>query len=123
MRSRATYKLEGDGLEILLVHDALESLRHRGRNLGTQASDLPNVAAILREATPLRVGLETCEYYEAPYHQWFTGTISAIANGAWTITYADNTTLVITDENEARRAIDVCACVPCLSGSLSLIHI
>ena len=26
-----TYRLEGDGLEILLVHDLLESLRERGR--------------------------------------------------------------------------------------------
>eukprot|EP00967_Tisochrysis_lutea_P030330 scaffold35602_cov32-Tisochrysis_lutea.AAC.1 len=43
-----TYKLEGDGLEILLVYEALESIRRRGRTMGEEASDLPNIASLLR---------------------------------------------------------------------------
>eukprot|EP00967_Tisochrysis_lutea_P141058 scaffold258560_cov43-Tisochrysis_lutea.AAC.1 len=110
MLCRTTYKLEGDGVEILLVHDAIELLRVRGRTLASQACHLPNVAAILRQEEPLRIGLATREYYDAPHHSWFHGSVTAVGNGAaWTITYADGSTLVINDESEMRNAIDVCA--------------
>ena len=58
-----TYLLEGDNLEILLVHDLLEGLRERGRSLGTNAAHFPNVAAILRSTEPIVAGLATLEYY------------------------------------------------------------
>eukprot|EP00967_Tisochrysis_lutea_P138669 scaffold250651_cov32-Tisochrysis_lutea.AAC.2 len=54
-----TYKLEGDGLEILLVYEALESIRERGRTMGKEASHLPNVSALLREQTQIVVGTKT----------------------------------------------------------------
>lgn len=108
-----TYRLEGDGLEILLVHDELEALRERGRMLGSNASTLPNVAAILRAKQPISIGLATIEYYGAPYHQYFKGKVSAIGanSNTWTITYADadGSSLLVADENEMRQAIDVCA--------------
>ena len=104
-----TYKLEGDGLEILLVHDYLEELRERGRSIASDSSHLPNVAAILREVTPIKVGLATKEFYEAPYNQWFKGKVTAVGAGSWTISYSNQSTLVVTDENEMRRAIDVSA--------------
>eukprot|EP00967_Tisochrysis_lutea_P032208 scaffold38057_cov41-Tisochrysis_lutea.AAC.1 len=101
-----TYKLEGDELEILLVHDALEGIRERGRRLGYEASDLPNAAAILRRDEPIVLGMDTNEYYDAPHHRWFQGKISAIRTSAWTISYIDGSSLVINDEQEVRRAID-----------------
>ena len=33
-----TYKMEGDGLEVLLIYDALETIRAKGRTLGNDAS-------------------------------------------------------------------------------------
>ena len=35
----ATYRLEGDGLELLLVYPTIEALRTFGRTLGTDASN------------------------------------------------------------------------------------
>lgn len=55
------------------------------------------------------VGTNTIEYYEAPYHKWYQGRISAIGRGAWTITYADGSTLVLHDEREIRNTVDVCS--------------
>eukprot|EP00966_Prymnesium_polylepis_P306356 7079170-Prymnesium_polylepis.1 len=46
----ATYRLEGDRLELLLVHRTIEALRAFGRTLGDDASDLPSVAALLRKS-------------------------------------------------------------------------
>eukprot|EP00967_Tisochrysis_lutea_P159030 scaffold327772_cov95-Tisochrysis_lutea.AAC.1 len=66
-----TYTLEGDGLEILLVHDALEAIRERGCRLGNDSSTLPNVAALLRARQPIAIGTATLEYYEAPHHRFF----------------------------------------------------
>eukprot|EP00967_Tisochrysis_lutea_P021904 scaffold24926_cov27-Tisochrysis_lutea.AAC.1 len=84
----------------------------RGRRLssGNEACDLPNTAAVLRAKQPLVVGLVTKEYYEAPYHRWFSGKLAAIRNDSWTIAYPNNNeSLVVKDENEIRVAIDVCA--------------
>lgn len=103
-----TYTLEGDGLEILLVHDALEAIRERGCRLGNDSSTLPNVAALLRARQPIAIGTATLEYYEAPHHRFFKGKVSAICSNSWTISYPDSSSLHITDENEIRRAIDVC---------------
>ena len=74
-----------------------------------RGGDLPNLAAILRSNEPIRVGLATMEYFEAPHNQWFRGSFSAVGHSTWTISYADGSTLVMDNENEARSAIDVCA--------------
>jgi hypothetical protein len=58
----ATYRLEGDGLDILLVHRTIEALRAFGANLGNDASDLPSVAALLRKSHTIAVGTEIREW-------------------------------------------------------------
>lgn len=102
-----TYKMEGDGLEILLIHDALEDLRLRGRMLGTEAAHLPNASAILRAKARITIGMATMEYYEAPHHTWFEGKILALGHNSWTIGYPDGSTLVVNTEREIRAAVDV----------------
>eukprot|EP00967_Tisochrysis_lutea_P156894 scaffold317220_cov23-Tisochrysis_lutea.AAC.1 len=104
-----TYALEGDGLEIPLVHDTLEGLRARGRGLGTDSTHFPNVASVLRAQEPIKLGMATRDYYDAPYHQWFNGVIGAIGSSTWTIAYQGGSTIVFTTEAEIRNAIDVCA--------------
>ena len=44
----ATYRLQGDGLELLLAFCTIEPLREYGRMLGRNAADLPSLAALLR---------------------------------------------------------------------------
>ena len=46
---KSTYDMEGDGLEILLIFDVIEKIRAKGRTLGDDAADLPNLAAIMRK--------------------------------------------------------------------------
>lgn len=58
----ATYRLEGDGLEILLVHETIEPLRAFGRSLGKDASDLPSVSALLRAKCVIAQGTCIREY-------------------------------------------------------------
>ena len=57
----ATYRLEGDGLELLLVHPTIEALRGFGATLGNDASDLPSVAALLRRNHTVTLGTEIYE--------------------------------------------------------------
>ena len=65
---QATYRrLEGDGLELLLAHDILTELRSDGDNLGKDASDLPNGAALLRKGLKIVIGTKVLEWFEAPY--------------------------------------------------------
>ena len=65
----ATYRLEGDRLELLLVHRTIEALRAFGRTLGDDASDLPSVAALLRKSHVIAKGTELYEWFEAPHSQ------------------------------------------------------
>eukprot|EP00967_Tisochrysis_lutea_P085909 scaffold120820_cov39-Tisochrysis_lutea.AAC.1 len=85
---------------ILLVHDSLEGLRARGRGLGADSSHFPNVAAVLRAQEPIELGMATKDYYDAPYHQWFDGVVSAIdaSSSRWTITHTGGSTIVFTTE-------------------------
>lgn len=54
----ATYELEGDRLELLLLHRKIERLRAWGRLLRANAEGvLPNVDSLLRNRVPLTVGL------------------------------------------------------------------
>eukprot|EP00965_Chrysotila_dentata_P194733 6176553-Pleurochrysis_carterae.AAC.3 len=51
---KITYELEGDRLEILLVHGRIEYLRHLGCSLRANADGvLPNLDAILRSSTKI----------------------------------------------------------------------
>ena len=64
----ATYRLEGDGLELLLTHGTIEALRMFGRTIGTDASNLPNVAALLRNRHVIAKGTEIREWFPAPHN-------------------------------------------------------
>lgn len=56
---RATYELEGDRLELLLVHRRIEVLRVLGREIkANKPGVLPNLDAVLRSQAKLEVGLQ-----------------------------------------------------------------
>lgn len=112
---RATYRLEGDGLEILLVHETIEPLRAFGRSLGKDASDLPSVSALLRAKCVIAQGTCIREYYGAPHNKWYTGTVTRLpvlpARGVqaiptYQVTYIDKSKIE-SDEIELRNTIDV----------------
>ena len=108
MLCTSTYKLEGDGLEILLAHDILESIVQKGRMLGSDAADLPNLAALLRAKKKIEVGLPINEYYAAPDNDWYTGKVIRVAPNKWTVQYdVDKTVSEITDINHLRKYIHV----------------
>eukprot|EP00966_Prymnesium_polylepis_P330431 7386086-Prymnesium_polylepis.1 len=105
----ATYRLEGDGLELLLVHPTIEALRGFGATLGNDASDLPSVAALLRRDHKIKQGTEIYEWFEAPHSKWFKGKVTRMPSGArrtYQITYDDKTTIEY-EEREVRNWIDV----------------
>lgn len=105
----ATYRLEGDGLELLLVHQTVEALRAFGRTLGNDSSDLPSVAALLRQRHTIARGTELYEWFEAPHSKWFTGNVSRMPTAAqptYKITYSDGGTIEY-EEREVRNWIDV----------------
>lgn len=71
---RTTYALEGDRLEILLVHRRVEELLALGRSLtANQEGILPNVDAVLRAVTPLQNGLTISKAF--PGHGTFQASI------------------------------------------------
>eukprot|EP00965_Chrysotila_dentata_P014339 475262-Pleurochrysis_carterae.AAC.1 len=52
-----TYELEGDGLEILLMYNRIETLRELGRSLRAHDDGiLPNAAALVRRSASIAVG-------------------------------------------------------------------
>ena len=92
----ATYRLEGDGLELLLTHRTIEALRMFGRTIGTDASNLPNVAALLRNRHVIAKGTDIREWFPAPHNAWFTGKVTMVPTRAspdYQIKYADGTTI------------------------------
>ena len=70
----ATYKGEGDRMELLLMWRIIEELRAFGRRLGQEASDLPSVAALLRN-TAIDLQTTTREWFPAPHSRWFHGKV------------------------------------------------
>jgi hypothetical protein len=105
----ATYRLEGDGLELLLTHRTIEALRMFGRTIGTDASNLPNVAALLRNRHVIAKGTDIREWFPAPHNAWFTGKVTMVPTRAspdYQIKYADGTTMT-QNEQEVRNVIDV----------------
>ena len=79
-----TYKLEGDGLEVLLVHDALEEILSRESTLGMEAATMPNLASVVRAGHPLCVGVKTYEWFDAPYNSWYAGVLDSIRGSRYT---------------------------------------
>lgn len=63
---RTTYELEGDRLELLLVHQRIEELRAFGRSLVADegATVLPNLDAALRSSVKLGVGSKVCKFFQ-----------------------------------------------------------
>ena len=105
----ATYRLEGDQLELLLTYQTIEALRNFGATLGKDASDLPSVASLLRKRHKIANGTEVYEWYEAPHSKWFQGKVTrmpTIAKPTYQITYSDNTTIEH-EERDLRNWIDV----------------
>jgi hypothetical protein len=103
-----TYKLEGDGLEILLVYDMLETIRTKGRTLGNDASDLPNLAAVMRTKKKLEIHVPIIDTFDDG--NTYTGKISKMpANnrGKYQVTFSDGSTLNYDTEREVREAINV----------------
>ena len=61
---RTTYELEGDRLELLLVHQRVEALRARGRAIASKADGaLPNIDAVLRRIMTLKKGVKMEKYF------------------------------------------------------------
>ena len=105
----ATYRLEGDGLELLLTYRTIEALRLFGRTLGTDASNLPNVAALLRNRHVIAKGTEIREWFPAPHNVWFKGKVTMLPTRGspdYQIKYSDNSTMT-QNEQEVRNIIDV----------------
>ena len=105
----ATYRLEGDRLELLLVYRTIEALRLFGADLGKDSSDLPSVAALLRKRHTIAVGTKILEWYPAPDSKWFTGKVvrkPTAAAPTYKITYSDATSVEYS-ETEVRNWIDV----------------
>ena len=111
----ATYRLEGDRLELLLVYRTIEELREFGRTLGQDSSNLPSVAALLRNET-IDLNTETREWFPAPHNKWFQGKVTRlpITTGAaarrkatFQVTYSEDGTSIEQDEQELRNNICV----------------
>ena len=105
----ATYRIEGDGLELLLVYRIIEELRAFGANLGKDGSDLPSVSALLRKSHTIAVGTEIYDWFPAPDSKWYTGKVVRMPTAAlstYKIKYSDNTTVEYS-EIEVRNWIHV----------------
>ena len=105
----ATYRLEGDRLELLLVYREIQALLSFGEHLGKNSSDLPSVAALLRKRHVIAKGTPILEWYPAPVSKWFTGKVTRLPTAAistFQISYSDKT-IVDCDETEVRNVIDV----------------
>ena len=107
---RTTYKLEGDGLEILLAYDMIESIRTFGNSLSTTSTtNLPNSAAVARATHVMKIGSKLYEYFDHPYDAWFAGTIVRMPTAAIPtikVKYSDNSILEC-DVDDVRRWLDV----------------
>lgn len=106
---KATYRLEGDGLALLLAYDTVEELRQFGETLGKDASDLPSVAALLRSEHKVTVGTKLYEYFGGQYDKWYVGTVTKLpsaSNSSYSVKYEDGVTMQL-EERDVRSAIDV----------------
>jgi hypothetical protein len=96
---KTTYELEGDRLEILLVHERIESLRALGRSI--QANEdgvLPNVDAVLRRLMKLKKHVKVEKHFDG--HGFCVGKLDNIEKVTSTL-YPDqerNAWLVLYDD-------------------------
>ena len=106
----ATYKLEGDRLEVLLAYDMVEELRTFGGSLDeSETTGLVNSAAVARNNHTIAVGSNVREYFGAPYNDWFTGRVLRMPTGTIDtirIRYSDGAAMECAVE-EVRNNIDV----------------
>lgn len=63
MLIKTTYELEGDRLELVLVHNRIESLRHLGQTCRDGSAVLPNVDAVLRHSTSIAPGVKIEKFF------------------------------------------------------------
>ena len=112
---KATYRMEGDRLELLLVHRTVEELRQFGKSLGKDASNLPSVTALLRNG-PITLGTETLEWFPPPHSRWYHGQVTRlpITTGAmryrtdtYKVTYVEDGTTIEQAEQELRNNMNV----------------
>lgn len=115
---RATYELEGDRLELLLVHHRIEELRALGRSITTNqaAAVLPNLDAALRSSVKLEMGVKVSKFFEG--FGFCEGKIVSIGTfnstlypgqirRAYTIKYISDGTTEDLEEEEIRPLIVV----------------
>ena len=108
----ATYMLEGDQLEGLRVFETIEEIRSKGYTLEDEPSNMPNLAAVLRDDIVISVGTKVYEYFGAPHNAWYDGKVIKVTNGAnglpelFTIKYSDGTT-IDAEEHEVRRVLRI----------------
>lgn len=87
-----TYELEGDRLEILLVHQRIEKLRALGRAMQSGADVIPNVDAILRHEMKLVNGVKMSKFFEG--HGMCEGKIISKRQGVASDLYPGQTCAV-----------------------------
>jgi hypothetical protein len=101
------YTLEGDGLVILLARSKIDALLTFGDTVGESGDSLPNVAALLRKQTKLKVGVKIYEYFaDVNPPRFFKGSITSMAHGKVKVKYEDNSDIE-QEEHEVRQWIDV----------------
>lgn len=61
---QTTYELEGDRLELLLVHNRIEALRHLGQAIRDGDAVLPNVDAVLRHSVSIVPGVKIEKHFD-----------------------------------------------------------
>lgn len=61
---RTTYELEGDRLELLLVHSRVELLRNLGRSMRDGSVVLPNLDALLRYEMQITQGVKIEKFFD-----------------------------------------------------------
>lgn len=116
---RTTYELEGDRLELLLVHHRVEELRALGRSIMSDqggATVLPNLDAALRESVKLEVGVKVSKFFEnfgyCEGKVVSTGTFDSTlypgqTRRAYTVKYASDGTTEDLEEEEIRPLLVV----------------
>ena len=107
-----TYRLEGDRLEILFVHEDIEAIRIRGRMIasGDDASTMPNVAALLRRRTKVQLNTPVSDWFGPPHNSYYKGKVTKLPTAAapesYIVTYSDGGWVSV-DVNELSSSIDV----------------
>ena len=104
---QTVYKLEGDGLLILLARSKIDALLAFGDTVGDDQSSLPNLAAVLRKNTELKKKTKTREWYGPPYNAWYDGEVKDLHRaGKVAVKYSCGSENLL-EPHEAQAALDV----------------